>query len=249
MQKYCHREHAAYGGRYVTRLGHALRYFAFVCVVVLPAACSDVPKEAVTLSVTVGKDIAEAHRAHRALAERYFGTMRADVDSFIDDVYRPYVIRDVLNRTAPGGSATIWERIVAQGEAAKRGDPDARPLDFMSSTVSLITDEIAQVRRELMTPVAAQEAEVLRAIDDSYNRIQQGQAVVTAHLAAVRRVQETQDEIAEEAGFGNLRRDVIDKTADASDRIAEIVEKARRADEKADEALEQIKSVLEKVRE
>jgi hypothetical protein len=226
----------------------AVRIVAIFLAVLLPGACSDVPQEAVTLSVTVGRDLAEAHRAHRALAERYFGTLRANVAAFIQDTYRPFMVRDVLSRKAPGQSLTMWERIVAQAEAAKKGEPGADPLGFMSVTVSLITKQVETARAELMKPVADQEAEVLRAIDDTYNRLQQAQAVVTAHLSSVRRVHEAQDEILTRAGLDDLRRKVIDKTADASDRIADIVEKARRGEADADEALEKIKGVLSTIR-
>lgn len=226
-----------------------IRAFAAGALALLAAACADVPEEAVTLSVTVGKDLAEVHRAHYALADKYFDTVRSDVESFIQETYRPFIVRDVLGRKAPGHSKTMWERVVAQADAAQRGDPEADPLGFMTVTVSLITKRIESTRAELMRPIDEQEAEVLRAINDTYNRLQHAQAVVTAHLASVRRVQEAQDDILSRAGLKDLRRNFIDRTADISERIAGIVEKARRGEAAADEALGNIRDVLKTIRE
>lgn len=235
------------GWRSVLSVGRKAVLAAFI-LTVTTTACTDVPREAVTLSVTVGKDLAEAHRAHRALAERYFKTLRNNVDTFVQEVYQPYIVRSVLNNKAQGRTDTMWERIVAQGEAAKRGDPKAKPFEFMEIIVLDITKQVESTRADLMRPVAEQEAEVLRAVDDTYNRLQQAQAVVTAHLASVRSVHEAQDDILTRAGVEDLRRKVIERTAGLSDSVAEILEKARRGDAKAEDALQELTKKLKAVK-
>ena len=47
-------------------------------------ACDLVPQEAVELSNTVGRDLEEVHRAHRALAELHFQRIEDDINNFID---------------------------------------------------------------------------------------------------------------------------------------------------------------------
>jgi hypothetical protein len=56
------------------------------------AGCAQVPKESVELSATVGRDIAELHEVHRETARLLFRQMRDDVNQFVDEVYRPYII-------------------------------------------------------------------------------------------------------------------------------------------------------------
>jgi len=194
------------------------------------AACEKIPEEAVTLSVTVGQDIEQVHRSHRALAERYFARMKRDIETFIDEKYRPFLTERTLNASVNG--TTVLEAIVA--EARKPGG--GRVLSRMSRTVERITARIASYRSELMEPVEAQERAVLRAIDDSYTRIQNAHAVVTGHLASIRKVQQAQDELLGAAGLKDVREKIIDRTAAVSDRIAEITLRARRGEQQIDEA-------------
>lgn len=222
---------------------------AAVCllfVASLLSSCADVPEEAVTLSVTVGNDLEEVHRSHRALAERYFARMKSDIDAFVDEKYAPFITDRTLKaevKLPNGQKTTILDIIVA--EAKKEGA--GRTLAFMGSTVKKITAQIARYRNELMAPVEAQEREVLRAVDDTYAKIQNAHAVVTGHLASVRRVQQAQQELLETAGLKDLRRKFIDTTASVSDRVAEITVKARRGEQSIESAAKSLCEFLNSV--
>ena len=109
------------------------------------ASCTDVPEEAVTLSVTVGKDMEELRRSHQAVARTLFDRAKSDANRFIDEVYRPFVLEKLLRepvfegKTAvevlreaiaePGAGATI-ELMLVITEAGLRaidGGPDGKP--------------------------------------------------------------------------------------------------------------------------
>lgn len=218
-----------------------------LAVALLTSACADVPEEAVTLSVTIGKDLEEIHKSHRALAERYFGRMKADINVFIDETYRPFIVEQSLTKgttvtLADGRTVTVspWQVLASEVKKPGGGKIVAR----MDTIVKKITAQVAKKRAEFLTPIEDQQREVMRAIDDSYARIQSAHAVVTGHLASVRKVAQAQQDVLEKAGLKDVRKNFIDTTAEVSDRIAEITGKARRGEEKLDDALGKVSKIL-----
>jgi hypothetical protein len=61
-------------------------------------------------------------------------------------------------------------------------------LDVMGVFVEEVVADIEDFRSSLLKPVRAQRVEVQTAIETAYRRIQDAQAIVTGHLASVRRV-------------------------------------------------------------
>ena len=99
--------------------GNVKRVLAALAVssLLMLGACAEVPEEAVTLSVTVSKDLEEVHRSHRELAQRYFARMKSDINEFIDEVYTPRLIKGVAPKFG----------LVRKFEAEMRA-PDGKPL-------------------------------------------------------------------------------------------------------------------------
>lgn len=58
---------------------------AVVSALITLIACVEVPKESVELSVTIGRDLGDVHRANRELATRYFDRIKDDVNRFGDE--------------------------------------------------------------------------------------------------------------------------------------------------------------------
>jgi len=81
------------------------------------AGCAEVPKESVQLSVTLGRDLKRGSQAHRELAVKYFARIKEDINDFVDNTYRPYMIKTSMR------DFRIVERIVnAESTGSK---PDA----------------------------------------------------------------------------------------------------------------------------
>jgi len=199
-----------------------------------------VPEESVELSVTVGRDLAEAHRANRELARRYFERMRADVETFVSTTYRPYIIRQTMS------DLQLVERI----KKASADDSDLDPLDVMEVYVERTLSRVSAFRSALLAPVETQERQVLTAIDETFQRLQNANAVVTGHLASVRRVREAQDEFLKRAGLGNTSEQLGGQLADFSDRLARTLEQGRQAEQLLDqgaEALPRVKQLLDSI--
>jgi hypothetical protein len=208
---------------------------------VLFLSCAQVPKEAVELSATVGRDLSTVYQAHRALAQTLFLRMKHDVNRFVDDVYAPFQIRYVMNRQRELALSTNTEDkrksiIVALDGAFA---PDASPgrqevaLKAMEILVRTIRADIESLRSQLLDSLELQEAEVLGSIDRAYQQLHYANSIVTGHLASVVSVHEAQAEMLQALGVDrDLRKVVGEGVAHASERIADVVDKAQTADDR-----------------
>ncbi|MBW1729467.1 MAG: hypothetical protein JRH08_03315 [Deltaproteobacteria bacterium] len=199
------------------------------------SACAQVPKESVELSVTVGRDLAEVHRAHRELAIEYFDCVKKDINEFIDEVYRPYMIQKTM------ADFRLLQRIQ---RAVERGD-ETRAFNIMKLFVSLLSEQIENYRKELLQNISKQESEVLLAIDDSYQKIQNANAIVAGHLASIRKVHDTQAELLSRTKLEGLREEIAGRAGEFSDKISEIILKARKANETIDKVEDRMKAIKE----
>lgn len=204
----------------------------------LLAACAQVPKESVELSTTVGRDIAAAHESHIRVARTLFARMKGDVNRFVDDVYAPYQIQFVLarqkERQAEGNPNNLFSVIEAAMAHPKDVQAQKDVLLVMGAIVKQVHNDVEQYRAERLAPLQQQEREVTTAIDRLYGQIEEGNAVVTAHLASVVRVHEAQDELLKKANLEGLREKVGVELSDASSRLAEFVDKAKPVEGKID---------------
>jgi hypothetical protein len=188
----------------------------------LSPGCASTPKQAVQLSATVGRDVASVHAAHVALARQYFARIDADIDTFVDKTYRPYLIRETLRK---------FELVGKLKDPAKAKGLDA--LDVAETYVEGLTEELSSYRAKLHAPVQRQRDLVLEKLEAAYRQIQDGNAIVTGHLASIVSVRDAQDEVLSKAGLTGLRETLVDQTVRLSDTIAEITREAQAASDKA----------------
>lgn len=185
------------------------------------AACSDTPIEALTLSETAIQELDEAHRAHRALAERYFARMKDDVDVFVNEIWRPYFVERTLLDTSSGRDAGAVVR-----------------------TVEEITERIALFRAALMEPVDAQERATLRGIDDIYAQARQAHAILVGRLASDERIERAQDMIRHADPLRRVRHDHINASATLSQQVEDLVARVRRGDVPVAESAAQLCEIV-----
>lgn len=209
--------------------------FASLALLAL-AACPDVPKEAVTLSATLGRDMAEVHRSHRALALRYFARTRQDVDRFVQEQYRPALVRDVV------ASVNFVELFKTE-----IGKPDGDPLRLTTSFVTRLTLRIERTRQELLAPLEEQEKQLIASIDDAYQKMQNAHSIVTGHLASIRQVQDVQAELLKSAGLSDLRQRFLEKSADLSEDIAKLTTQGEEGLERLDKLEEKLAKIKERI--
>ena len=231
--------------------------FRFVAALSLGCAlagCAQIPKQAVELSATVGRDVAVVHQAHRHLAQLLFWRMRRDVDRFVDDIYGPAQLnammerqREMTNSDQPEDqNQSVILALQAGFKAGASAKAQQDGLDGMEYMLLALRHDVESKRAELRAPLAAQEAEVLGSIDRAYYQIHYANSIVTGHLSSVRDVHDAQGEALKAIGIDrDLRSEVGDKLAQASDQIAKIVDTAERADEAIGKAEDQVKKIKE----
>jgi hypothetical protein len=210
---------------------------SFLVIAASSAGCASTPKQAVELSATVGRDVQAVHAAHVALAGMYFDRMEADVDAFVDAQYRPYSIERNMK------DFHLVEKIA---DRSKAGGLDA--VDVMQLFVETITADIEGFRAHLLGPIRSQRRKVLTALEDAYRQIQDGNAIVTGHLASIVKVQDAQDAVLAQLNLASLRERTVDATAAASDQIADITRKAEYGRGKVEDfqkALERLKKAAD----
>lgn len=203
------------------------------------AGCPSTPNETVELSNVVGRDLVEVQRAHRELAIRYFAAMKGDVNDFVDNTYRPYIIQFTLDDP----ELRFMERF--QASLQPGADPDA--VDFMGTYSSFVIRRVESYRRELLAPIEAEEASLLNTLDDSYQRMLAANAAVTAHLASVIKVNDLQDELLADLNLPGLRQEIIEGAVQLSDGLAELIEKGTEIDRKAEDANERFAEIIDQM--
>ena len=218
--------------------------FGILAVLLLgTAACDTVPRESVELSNTVGRDLEEVHRAHRALAQLHFGKIEDDINRFIDDTYRPAFIARFAGEF----------RLNDQIERILRDDP-AKLLPVLTRFVTVAVERIEKKRTELLAPLREQKNSVIEEIDSAHRQIQAAQAVVTGHLASVMKVREVQNEFLAKAGLGGVREKIAKTTATISDKVDGFVRTGEKIRAEADsiessvrDAAARVKAIADKV--
>ncbi|MCK5345320.1 MAG: hypothetical protein KAR20_18045 [Candidatus Heimdallarchaeota archaeon] len=200
-----------------------------VITLILLTGCAQVPKEAVELSATVGRDLSEMKKSHITLVDLYYTELLKDINNFVDNVYLPYQIQRTL-------ADEIWKNeMLSAIESASQVDPTGNTqieaFKKIEAFLLIIQEEVEDYRKLKLKPVQDQYASVLYSINQSYEQIHYANSIVTGYLASVVKVHDTQNEILEKLDLKNLRVDVGKGIADISDKIGELVQKAKDGEE------------------
>jgi len=207
------------------------------------SACAQVPREAVELSTTVGKDLAQVHEAHVNLAHVLFDRMKSDVNSFVDDVYTPYFINKHLQAEQNDfelGKESLFGTLDKAIKHPDNAEYQSDAIAYMEVVVSTIHDNVELYRKKRLKPILDQEKEALTEINKSYMRIHYANSIVTGHLASVAKVYDAQEEVLNQMGVEGLREKIGSRLAKTSESVRDIVEKARKVDVKAQSIQEKV---------
>lgn len=207
-------------------------------------ACAQVPKESVTLSATVGRDMAEMQKSHIAVVDLYYDRLQKDINRFIDDVYMPFQIHATL-------SDDLWRNeLVNAIKSAAIKDPTGKKqkegYEKIEIFLQILNEEIEAYRLSKLTPIKMEKEEVRRNINEAYDRIFYANSIVTGHLASVVEVHNAQDELLAKVDLKGYREKAAVKTAALSDKIADLIKDAKKADSKSDEFIQKFENLLNK---
>jgi hypothetical protein len=198
-------------------------------------SCAHTPPDAVRLSETMGRDLADVHRAHRELVRSYFGRLEGDADAFVDEVYRPYIVGRAIEDTG----------LLAELDRARKPGSAMDPLDVLQVFVEETTARIDSFRLELRSPLESQERALLADVDAAHDQLYQANTVLTAHLRSLRRVEAEQDTLFAGVGLGaDLRSRLTDGLVRVSSQVERILGKARTASAALDSLPDQLRQAL-----
>jgi hypothetical protein len=202
---------------------------SILLTVISIGGCATVPKEVVELSYTVGQDMASLHSSYRTLVQQHFQSLRDQTLTFLNNRWIPTYLNDFIQN---------GELI----RLAQNTDP-IEVFDGVSAWVEVAIEEIENKKNELLTPIDQDEKSLLMSVDDAFSRIIQANATVTAHLNSIRKVQEVQDETLKALKLKDIRDQINQQLALASEKTQGAIEKIEKTDasiKKADEKKQEL---------
>lgn len=217
-----------------------------ISIFILVTGCAQVPKEAVELSATVGRDLAEMQKSHSELVKIYYEGLIKNINQFIDNVYLPYQIQRTLSDEA------IKQDMLSSIEAASRGDATGKnqkeAFQKMKYFHLIIHQEVEDYRKIKLTPVKDQYKSVLNGINESYKQIHYANSIVTGHLASVVKIHESQNEILEKLDLKDIRTKIGSNIANISDQIVELTAKSKEKGEDLEKIVAKFEEVADAVK-
>jgi len=220
----------------------------FISLVVL-TSCVSIPKETVVLSRTLGNDIKVLHASHRNMVNIYYFKIKDEINSFVDDVYAPFIIHYVLKKELAnykGGKHSLYGVIELAGQ--KEGKEESEQalkemMDFQKAAYA----QIEKKRSELLSPIIIQEYNLLNTIDQSYENAVFANSTITAYLESVRKVKESQQEALSIIGLEGADTLITQNLVSFSQQINELVDKGKEIDVESDNAYNKIEEISNKI--
>ena len=217
----------------------------------LLVSCASILKETVTLSKTIGSDLQILHDSHRNMVQLYYNGIKLNINTFIDDVYAPFIIHHVLEvelNKHKRGESSIYGIIENAGKKGGK-DETEEALNVMLEFQEAANQQINAKKAELLSPILQQEREILSAIDQSYQNTIYANTTLTTYLVSVRKVKESQNEALSFVGLNGLDTTVTNQLVELSGFIDMILEKGEKINIKSDEAQQQIEDIVNKIKE
>ena len=227
-----------------------MKKVAFLFILCLASACVVIPKETVTLSQTLGSDLKVLHEAHRNMVNIHFEKIKNDINSFVNDVYSPFVINYVLKsdlKNYQEGNPSLFGTIEAAGKMEGKEESE-NALNEMSDFLDAARRRIESKRTELISPIVTQQNQVLQAVDQSYEHAIYANSTITGYLESIRKVKTAQEEALSMVGFGGADTVMTNNLVKLSDQLDIALKKGKEIDIKSDSAYNKFESVIKEIK-
>ena len=208
------------------------------------SGCASIPEEAVTLSYTVGKDIAAIQTSYDTLIQQYFDSLRQQRIDYVNNVWKPKFVQNwvtigKLKEVASG--QLVWDDSANGGKGGFVAPPSdaAKANTMMLETIvewsSQALRKIAEKQTALIQPLDQQEAELRADVTSAFNRLVRANSFVTAELNSLRELKSAQDEALEVLGIKDTTDKITSRLIQISDSAALGLQKVKAADGFVDE--------------
>jgi hypothetical protein len=214
-------------------------------------ACASLPKETVTLSQTLGSDLIVLHNAHRNIIELHFNKIEDDINSFVNDVYAPFIIhyalKSELKKYKEGNSSLYGIIEIAGKEEGKKESEDA--INVMQEFQEAARKQIEKKRSELLTPIIKQRGEIIVAINQSYDNAIYANSTITVYLQSLQKVKSTQQDALSLIGLKGADTLITNSIVQVSEQVEKAVKMGKDIDIKSDDALIQMEKIENQIKE
>jgi hypothetical protein len=220
-----------------------------LAAITILSSCVTIPKETVTLSQAIGNDLQTLHDSHRNCVGIYYDKVKGSINSFIDDVYAPFVIHYALSKELDNykkGDLSLYKviEIAGQKEGKKEADDALNTMfDFLTSA----RDQIEAKRNEYLLPVLKQEADLILSVDQAYENVINANSTITGFLQAARKVKETQQEALSKIGLPGADTIATNNLVKLSEWLDQAVQEGKKIDIRSGEAYKQIEAISKKI--
>ncbi len=220
--------------------------YLLVCVsTLLIAGCASIPKESILLSQTLGNDINSLHQAHLQLADIHFRKIENEINSFVDEVYAPFVLNYVLQaefESYQAGSPSLYGAIEQAGSAGG-AIASQEAVDMMLEFQEAAREQIESKRDELLQPIKNQHLDISREINHSYANASYANASITAYLQSLHKLKGAQQESLSMIGMAGADTSFTNSLVKLSQRVEMTVKAGKKIDIQSDEALMQLENI------
>lgn len=221
----------------------------FLLSFVLLTGCVSIPKETIVLSKTMGKDLVSLEDAHQNLVALYYNSIEKDINSFIDEVYSPFVIHYVLKKemeAMENGEKSLYSSIEAAGLIGGKEETEVAVRD-MEDFLNAANKQIQKKRMDLLAPVIAQRKEITNSISSSYSNIIYANSTVTGYLESIREVKDAQDDALAGIGLQGVNEDINKQLNQVANLVSKAVEKGKEIDVKSDHAMLELEKIIQRI--
>lgn|ERR1035437_32863 len=228
-----------------------MKKIGFLLIMFLVSGCVVIPKETVTLSQTLGSDLKVLHNAHRNIVNIHFEKIKDEINSFVDDVYAPYIINYVLKgelKSYKAGNPSLFGTIELAGQ--KQGKEESEnALSEMSDFLNAARGQIESKRDELISPINTQESQILLAVDQSYENAIYANSTITGYLQSIRKVRGAQQEALSKIGLPGADTLMSNALVKLSDQVDVALKKGKEIDIKSDDAYSKLEGIVKEIKE
>lgn len=236
----------------IRTIKHFAKSFIFSILLISTfTACVSIPKETITLSRTLGNDLKVLHNAHRNMIEVHFNKIQDDINSFINDAYAPFVIHYVLKSELVNykeGKPSLYGTIELAGQ--KEGKTESEnALNEMTDFLNAAHKQIESKRNELLSPILKQKAEIILALNQSYEHAIYANSTITAYLQSIQKVKATQQEALSLIGIEGTDTLITNSLIKISEQIGNAVKEGKKIDPLSDDAYNKLEKISNQIKE
>ena len=227
-----------------------MKNLGVVILALLFAACASIPKETVLLSKTLGNELQTLHNSHRNVVDIHFKKIENDINSFVDDVYAPFVIHYALKsqlKSYKAGKTSLFGIIEIAGKIEGKKEAKAA-IDVMQEFQEAALKQIESKRHELLLPIKKQHSELIKSINQSYQTASYANATLTAYLQSLRKLKGSQQEALSKIHLDGADTLITKSLLEVSKRVEQAVKTGKDIDIQSDDAYKKLEKVSNQIK-